>query len=113
MQLILGELKYTDDQRMEQKHLEAGEKYEPLVSALRATGWSVHGEVATVVVGHRACVSVGNRRAFEVLGIDKKQHGALQEKLATSAVYWATSIIGHTRRYRARHAGGRSGTRTT
>ena len=97
VQLILGELKYTDDQKMARKHLEASEKYMPLVDALRGAGWAVQGEVATIVVGHRACVSVENRRAFEILGIDKKQHGALQERLAASAAYWATSIIGHTK----------------
>ena len=66
VQIILGELKYTDDEKMEQKHLDAREKYAPLVRRLTGAGWSVHPEVATVVVGHRACVSVENKHSFRM-----------------------------------------------
>ena len=104
VQIILGELKYTDDEKMAQKHVDAREKYAPLVQRLTDAGWSVQPEVATVVVGHRACVSLANRHSFRILGIDKKQHEQLQGKLAALAARWAASIIRHTRKFRARHA---------
>ena len=38
VQIILGELKYTDDEKMAQKHVDAREKYAPLIQRLTDAG---------------------------------------------------------------------------
>ena len=84
------------------KHAQARAKYEgdaKLTGKLTQAGWRVEG-LHTIVVGHRATVSVSNRRAFTGLGITKaKEQDALQEKLAESAAWWARKIVNHTRKY--------------
>lgn len=107
--LVLGELKYADDTEMPRKHEMAREKYAPLIEQLAEAGWRVNDRLATVVIGHRACVSKENPDSFTILGIQtKRKHTELQEKLAKSAAEWAGYIVAHTRRYRARHGGGGS-----
>ena len=108
--LVLGELKYADDIDMPRKHDEmAREKYAPLIRQLAEAGWRVNDRLATVVVGHRACVSKENAESFTILGIQtQRKHTELQEKLAKSAAEWAGYIVAHTRRYRAKHGGGGS-----
>ena len=62
------------------------------------------------MIGHRACVSAHNKEAFEGLGIKgKKAQADLQEKLAESAAEWARTIVGHTRRARAKLSATTSG----
>ena len=107
--LVLGELKYADDIDMPRKHEMAREKYAPLIRQLAEAGWRVNDRLATVVVGHRACVSKENAESFTILGIQtQRKHTELQEKLAKSAAEWAGYIVAHTRRYRAKHGGGGS-----
>ena len=109
VKLTICEVKYADDVRMRTKHAQARAKYDgdaKLTGKLTQAGWRVEG-LHTIVVGHRATVSVSNRQAFAGLGITKaKEQDALQEKLAESAAWWARKIVNHTRKYRAEHPGG-------
>ena len=111
--LTIGEVKYTHDLKMPLAHARARDKYQggpsKLADKLRDAGWKVTG-VYTIVIGHRACVSAQNKEAFEGLGIKgKKAQADLQEKLAESAAEWARSIVGHTRKARARLSATTSG----
>jgi ribonuclease HI/exonuclease III len=104
--LTIGEVKYTHDLKMPLAHMKAQSKYQgdphKLADKLRTAGWKVTG-VYTIVIGHRACVSAQNKMAFEGLGIKgKKAQAELQEKLAESAAEWARTIVGHTRKARAK-----------
>ena len=106
-------MKYTHDLKMPLAHARARDKYQggpsKLADKLRDAGWKVTG-VYTIVIGHRACVSAQNKEAFEGLGIKgKKAQADLQEKLAESAAEWARSIVGHTRKARARLSATTSG----
>jgi hypothetical protein len=53
VELILGELKYTDDNKMHEKHGDIVQKYAPLIARLREVGWDVRPFTASVVTALR------------------------------------------------------------
>jgi hypothetical protein len=54
VQLIIAELKYSDDMDIPAKHQLANDTYAPLVRRLRAAGWSVPHDIASIIIGHRS-----------------------------------------------------------
>jgi hypothetical protein len=114
VRLLLVEVKYTDDLKTLEKHAEALNIYsgpQKLTGLLENAGWKIEHNFPTVVVGHRAVVSLSNKQNYAKMGITgKKEQSALQEELGISAARWARDINTITRQKRASHAYSQSAT---
>ena len=109
IELILAELKYTDDGKMRAKHDDIIRKYAPLITRLREEGWKVRPVTASIVIGHRSTALLDNHAAFKTLGIaGKKVRQAVQNKLVDISIDYTARIIRTTTKARAAHANRRT-----
>jgi hypothetical protein len=104
VQLILAELKYSDDMDMPAKHQVIRDKYAPLVRRLREAGWSVPHDTASIVIGHRSTALEVNKEAYGILGITgKRALQTLNNSLVDVSVKYTQKIVAATTRARNRH----------
>jgi hypothetical protein len=103
VELILAELKYTDDGKMHEKHASIVHKYAPLIARLRDAGWKVRPFTASVVVGHRSTALLINHTALNTVGAKgKKEQQRVHNSMVDVSIDYTRRIVVATRRARAR-----------
>ena len=114
VELILAELKYTDDGKMHQKHADIVHKYAPLIARLRDAGWRVRPFTASIVVGHRSTALLINHTALNTLGVKgKKEQQKVQNSMVDVSINYTRRIVVTTMKARARRLNNTERTETT